>query len=45
VCNALVNGIIEGWTPDRQSVLRPIDVAAGRIDADEYKQQVLNART
>jgi hypothetical protein len=39
-----VNSMIDGWTPTRQSVLRLIDFAAGRIDADEYKRWVLDAR-
>jgi hypothetical protein len=43
VHNASVNGMFDGWTPTRRSVLRLIDFAAGRIDADEYKRRVLDA--
>jgi hypothetical protein len=39
-----VNGVIDGWTPTRPSVLRRIDLVAGRIDSDEYKRRVLDAR-
>jgi hypothetical protein len=41
VHNALVNNMIDGWTPDRQSILRLIEFAAGRIDDEEHKRQVL----
>jgi len=44
VHNALVNNMIEGWTPDRQALLRLIDFAAVRIDADEHARQVLHAQ-
>lgn len=44
VHNALVNNMIEGWTPDRQAVPRLIDFVAGRIDADEHTRQVLRAQ-
>jgi hypothetical protein len=32
--------MIEGATPDRESVLLLIDFAAGRIDIDEYRERV-----
>jgi antitoxin VbhA-like protein len=44
VHNALVNNMIEGWTPDRQAVTRLIDFVAGRIDADGHTRQVLRAQ-
>jgi hypothetical protein len=41
--NALVNNMIDGWTPDRQSILRLIEFAAGRIDDEEHMRQVLKS--
>jgi hypothetical protein len=45
VHNALVNNMIEGWTPDCQAVVvRLIDFVAGRIDAAAHTRQVLHAQ-
>jgi hypothetical protein len=43
VHNALVNNMIDGWTPDRQSILRLIEFAAGRMDDEEHMRQVLKS--
>jgi antitoxin VbhA-like protein len=40
VYDAIVSSMIEGATPDRESVLLLIDFAAGRIDIDEYRERV-----
>jgi hypothetical protein len=45
VYDAIVSSVIEGATPDRESVLLLIDFAAGRIDIDEYRERVLSSRT
>lgn len=37
--------MLEGATPDRKSMLRLIEFAAGRTTFDEHKRQVLQART
>ena len=42
VHNALDN-MIEGGTPDHQSILRLIEFAPGRIDDEEQKRQVLKS--
>lgn len=41
VHNALVNSVIEGWTPDADSVAWLSEFAAGKISIDEYRQRVL----
>ncbi|MGV0735750.1 hypothetical protein ABQF35_03660 [Mycobacterium syngnathidarum] len=43
VHDAVVESTIEGATPDRESVLRLIGLAAGRITIDDFTSQVLNA--
>ena len=43
VHNALVNNMIDGWTPDRQSILRLIEFAAGRMGDEEHMRQVLKS--
>jgi hypothetical protein len=45
VYDAIVSSMIEGATPDRESVILLIDFAAGRIDVDEYRERVLSSRT
>lgn len=45
VRDAVVSSMLEGATPDRTSMLRLIEFAAGHITFDEYKRQVLQART
>ncbi|MEW2484290.1 hypothetical protein AB0876_32360 [Mycobacterium sp. NPDC049093] len=45
VHDAVVSSELEGATPDRTSMLRLIEFAAGRITFDECKRQVLHART
>lgn len=41
VHNALVNSVIEGWTPDADSVALLSEFAAGQINIDEYRKRVL----
>ncbi|WP_100521009.1 antitoxin VbhA family protein [Mycobacteroides abscessus] len=41
VHDAVVSGVLEGATPDRTSMLRLIEFAAGRITFDQYKEQVI----
>jgi Antitoxin VbhA len=43
VYNAVVSSLIDGGTTDRESLLRLIEFAAGRITDDEHKRQVLAA--
>jgi hypothetical protein len=43
VYDAVVNNLIDGGTQDRESLLRLIEFAAGRITDEEHKRQVLNA--
>jgi hypothetical protein len=45
VHDAIVSSMIDGHAPSRESVLRLIEFAAGRINFDEYKRRVLKART
>lgn len=45
VYDVVVNSVIEGDKPSRESVLRLIEFAAGRITIDDYKSQVLSALT
>ncbi|OFB35771.1 hypothetical protein BA059_27885 [Mycolicibacterium sp. (ex Dasyatis americana)] len=41
--DAVVDSMIEGATPDRESVLRLIELVAGRITIDDFTSQVPNA--
>ena len=41
VHNALVNSVIEGWTPDAESIALLGEFAAGKISIDEYRHRVL----
>lgn len=41
VYDAIVDGMIEGARPDRESLAQLIEFAAGRISFDEYKNRVL----
>lgn len=41
VHDALANSAIEGWTPDAESVALLTEFAAGNLDIDDYRQQVL----
>jgi hypothetical protein len=41
VHNAIVSGMIEGWTPSRESVTMLIEAAAGNITGDEYRARVI----
>ena len=41
VHNALVNSVIEGWTPDADSVALLSEFAAGKISLNEYRELVL----
>ena len=43
VYNAIADSTIEGATPARESMLRLIEFAAGRITFDQYKTQTLQA--
>lgn len=43
VYNAIADSMIEGATPDRESMFRLIELTAGRINFDEYKHQALQA--
>lgn len=43
VQTAVVDSMIEGATPDPESVQRLIELAAGQITIDEYTSQVLKA--
>lgn len=45
VHDAIADSIIEGATPDRTSMLRLIELVAGRITFDQFKTQVLEAHT
>jgi Antitoxin VbhA len=45
VYDALVNRMIEGWTPNRESVSLLIDVTAGRISHGEYVERILRRWT
>lgn len=45
VYDAVVNSVIEGAIPDRESVRRLVEFAAGRIDFEEYRQRVVSAHT
>lgn len=45
VYDALVNSMIEGWMPNRESVSLLIDVTAGRISHGEYVERVLRRWT
>jgi hypothetical protein len=42
VYDTIVSSMLDGDIPSRESVLRLIEFAAGRIDIDQYKQQVLD---
>jgi hypothetical protein len=44
VHDAIVSSVLEGATPDRKSMLRLIEFAAGRITFDQCKTQVLQTR-
>jgi Antitoxin VbhA len=41
VHNAIVSGMIEGWTPSHESVTLLIEAAAGNITVDEYTARVI----
>jgi hypothetical protein len=41
VYNAVVSSLIDGGTANRDSLLRLIEFAAGRITSEEHKRQVL----
>lgn len=41
VHNAVVNSVIEGWTPDPESIAWLGEFAAGKITINEYRQRVL----
>lgn len=41
VYDAAVDSMIEGAAPDRESLLRLIEFAAGRISFDEYKRRAI----
>lgn len=41
VNDAVVNSALEGWTPDAESLALLTEFAAGNIDFDEYRHQVL----
>jgi hypothetical protein len=45
VHDAVADSMIEGATPDREFMLRLIELASGRIAFDEYKTQILQAHT
>ncbi|BBZ56695.1 hypothetical protein [Mycolicibacterium phocaicum] len=44
VFDVIVSGVIEGDIPSRESVLRLIELAAGRITGAHYRQQVMGGR-
>lgn len=44
VYDVIVSSVIEGDIPSRESVLRLIEFAAGRITVAQYKQQVMGGR-
>lgn len=39
------DGIIEGSIPDRQSVAELMELAAGRLSGDEYRQRIIDRYT
>jgi hypothetical protein len=41
VHDAVVSSVIEGWTPDKQSVALLGDFAAGKITIEQYRARVL----
>lgn len=41
VNDAVVNSALEGWTPDAESLALLTELAAGNIDIDQYRHQVL----
>nr|MDT0527139.1 hypothetical protein [Streptomyces sp. DSM 41633] len=43
--NAIADSMLEGATPDRESMLRLIELAAGRMKFDPYTTQTLQAHT
>lgn len=45
VRDAIVSSTLEGAIPDRESILRLIEFAAGRITFDQCKAQALQAHT
>ncbi|SKK90456.1 Uncharacterised protein [Mycobacteroides abscessus subsp. massiliense] len=45
VYDAIADSMIEGATPDREFILRLIELVAGRITFDQFKTQVLQAHT
>ena len=45
VHDAIADSMIEGATPDREFILRLIELVAGRITLDQFKTQVLQAHT
>lgn len=45
VHDAIVSSTLEGATPNRESILRLIEFAAGRITFDQCKAQALQAHT
>lgn len=45
VHNAVASSFIEGGRIDRESLLRLIELAAGRITGNEHKRQVLASHT
>ncbi|WP_166904769.1 hypothetical protein [Mycobacterium sp. DL440] len=45
VYDAIADSSIEGATPNREFMLRLIELAAGRLNFDQYKTQTLQAHT
>ncbi|OBG48904.1 hypothetical protein [Mycolicibacterium fortuitum] len=43
VHDAIADSMIDGATPDREFILRLIELASGRITFDRYKTQTLQA--
>ncbi|WP_372586918.1 hypothetical protein [Mycobacteroides abscessus] len=44
VHDAIVSSTLDGAMPDRESVLRLIEYAAGRVNFEEHKRRILKAR-
>lgn len=42
VFDVIVDGMIEGSIPEREAVLELIEMAAGRISGDEYRQRIID---
>ncbi|MEE6163404.1 MULTISPECIES: hypothetical protein [unclassified Mycolicibacterium] len=45
VFDVIVNDMIEGWIPDRESVVALMELAAGRLSGDEYRQRIFDRYT